>query len=169
LSVRISTFSRTVYIQTFEGVLSDYWNNSGWELPGRCDDIINLHLVRISNDKKYEIQRKVVLNRTNRKVELTADELMKNAGIRIPTKQELYAVEYEDGIPGHITTNKEKVFKLKAEVEDYEKEIMSRKIQNEIYADMARELTYKIEVNDRKINYKKKCIKDSLLEINKLI
>jgi hypothetical protein len=160
-------------IKTFDGVLSHYWNNSGWELPGSCDDIIELHLTRIINDKKCEIERKVVFDRTNQNVEITDDELMKKAGIRIPTKQELADAEYADGIPGHISSNEEKSSKLKAEVEAYEKEIMSLSLKNETYADILRELTYKIEmkieVNDRKINYMKKCKNDSLLEINKLI
>jgi hypothetical protein len=160
-------------IKTFDGVLSDYWNNSGWELPGSCDDIIRLHLSRMINDKKCEIKRDVVFDRTNRNVESSADKLMKKAGIRLPTKQELAAAEYENGIPGHISSNEEKSSKLKAEVEAYEKEIMSLSLKNETYADILRELTYeiegKIEVNERKINYLKKCMNDSLLKINKLI
>ncbi len=157
-------------IQTFEGVVSGYSNAGGWELPVSCDDIISLHLVRIRNDKKCETEQKIVLSRTtSENVEFTAEKLMQNAGIRIPTKQELCSAEYEHGIPGHITTNEEKVFKLKAEVEAYEKEIMSHRIQNEICAALIGELTCKIEGNDRKINCKKKWVNDALLEINKLI
>lgn len=155
-------------IQTFEGVLSQYWNNSGWELPGRCDDIIVLHLVRIKDEKRYEIEHKVVLGRTTWESKLTADQLMDISDIRIPTQEELAKEEFEDGIPGHITPNEEKVIKLRSELEAYEKEIISYKMKNEVYADMVRELNNKIEMYESKINYKKYKIDALIKEINLL-
>jgi hypothetical protein len=76
--------------------------------------------------------------------------------------------EFDDGLPGHITTDEEKVVKLQKEVEEYEKEIMTRIIQNEVYADVVGELSLKIYSNENKIEYRKKRIKKLLSEINNL-
>jgi hypothetical protein len=155
-------------IKASEGVLSGWTNSGGWEMPECCEDIINLQLLRIKQDKEYAIEQQIALSRTNRKTVITADELMKRSGIRIPTEQELALEEFDDGLPGHITTNEEKVVKLQKEVEECEKEIMTRIIQNEAYADIVGELSLKVYSNENKIEYRKKRIKKLLSEINNL-
>lgn len=155
-------------IKTSEGVLSGWTNSGGWEMPERCEDVISLQLLRIKQDKEYAIEQQIALSRTNPKIVITADELMKRSGIRIPTDQELALEEFDDGLPGHIATNEEKVVKLQKEVEEYEKEIMTRIIQNEVYADVLGELSLKVYSNENKIKCMEKRIKELLSEINNL-
>jgi hypothetical protein len=155
-------------IKASEGELSGWTNIGGWEMPERCEDVIDLRLLRIKQDKEYAIEQQIALSRTNPKTVITADELMKRSGIRIPTDQELALEEFDDGLPGHITTDEEKVVKLQKEVEEYEKEIMTCIIQNEVYADVVGELSLKVYSNENKIKYRKKRIKELLSEINNL-
>lgn len=132
-------------IQTFAGVLSDWWNNSGWELPGRCDDIIRLRLVRIHNDKKYFIEHEIVFPLTSPKCEITADGLLINAGIRIPTPEELLNAVYEDGIPGHIATKEE----IELKIQNYKTQIQAYRRQNEFDVDILKQIAHM--ANRRKI------------------
>ena len=148
LWVKCSSLPEELYyiedIQTLAGVLSGWWNNSGWELPGRCDDIIRLCLVRIRNNKKYVIERDIKFHLTIPKDERTADELLNSADIRIPTPEELLCEPYEDGIPGHIITKEEIECIQKQKAKQAEKEFQTLRLQNEVYADIIKQLTYKM-------------------------
>lgn len=148
-------------IQTFVGVYSAWWNNSGWDLPGSCDDIIRLHLVRIQNDKKHFIKRDILFHWTNPKYETTADQLIESANLRIPTLEELLNVEFEDGIPGHMTTKEEKEAQIKEKIDSYEKELQSLRLQNELCSDMIKQLTLKIEHNNLRISSKERLIQNA--------
>lgn len=150
------------------GVVSGWTNNGGWELPDRCEDIINLRLIRIKQDKEYVIEKQVAISSTTRKAVITADELMRRYDIRIPTEEELALEQFEDGIPGHITTTEEEITKLKAEVEEYEKEVMKSTIQKEIYAGLVSELSLKISISERKIECGKKHINELLEKLSNL-
>lgn len=154
-------------IWTRRGGVGYYYDPIGMELPSGYEENICIKLKRIRFDEPHEVVCTIDYDLCTLR-EMSLEQFLIASRIRIPNEQELLQEQFEEGIPGHITTHEDKIKELSDEIVELSDEIRDLKLSSSVYEEQWKKLNLKLRINEHKIEVKQNRIMENKQKIDEL-
>ena len=155
-------------IWTRRGAIGYYYDPRGMELPSGYEENICIKLKRIDADEFREIVCSIDYDLCA-KYERSIEQFLRKSKVRIPSELDLLHEQFEDGIPGHITTCEDKIKELSSEIAELSDEIRGLQLSSNVYEEQWKKIDLKLRICERKIESKQNRIMENRQKLDELM
>lgn len=150
------------------GASGYYYDPIGMELPSGFEERICMELKRIDRNELREIVCSIDYDLCAKR-ERSIEQFLSESRMRIPSELELLDEQFEEGIPGHITTCEDKIKELSSEIAELSDEIRDLQLSRDVYEEQWKKLNLKLKIYERKIESKQNRIMENKQKIDALM